>query len=33
MRPMSIIFSPVSGWNAESYTFFACQSFSTVKPG
>ena len=27
------IFSPVSGWKAESYSRFACQRLSSVVPG
>lgn len=33
MRPIRIIFSPVSGWKAESKTYFAFHSSSSVSPG
>jgi hypothetical protein len=33
IRPMRIIFSPVSGWNAESYNCLARQILSSVSPG
>lgn len=32
IRPISTIFSPVSGWKAESYTFFAFHNSSSDKP-
>lgn len=33
MRPISTTFSPVSGWKAESYTYLALHSWSSVSPG
>lgn len=33
MRPIKTTFSPVSGWNAESYTYLALHSWSSVRPG
>lgn len=33
MRPIRSIFSPVSGWNAESKIYLALQSSSSVRPG
>lgn len=33
MRPIRIIFSPVSGWKAESKTYLAFHSSSSVSPG
>lgn len=33
MRPIRIIFSPVSGWKAESKIYLAFQSSSSVSPG
>lgn len=33
MRPIRTTFSPVSGWKAESYTYLALQSWSSVSPG
>ena len=31
--PIRNIFSPVSGWKADSYTFLALQTCSSVVPG
>lgn len=33
MRPIRTTFSPVSGWKAESYTYLALHSWSSVSPG
>lgn len=33
MRPIKTTFSPVSGWKAESYTYLALHSWSSVSPG
>lgn len=33
MRPIRIIFSPVSGWKAESKIYLAFHSSSSVRPG
>lgn len=33
MRPIRTTFSPVSGWKAESYTYLARHSWSSVSPG
>lgn len=33
MRPIRIIFSPVSGWKAESKTYLALHRSSSVSPG
>ena len=32
MRPIMNIFSPVSGWNADSYIFLALHTCSSVVP-
>lgn len=33
IRPIRTIFSPVSGWKAESYAYLALHSWSSVSPG